>query len=84
VSPVGVTVSRGCAVCGADLSGRRPQTRTCSSACRQALYRHRLQQTVTGISSSSGPVYLTPALRDWLRLEIDRRQRRRIAEREAA
>lgn len=39
ISPQTVTPERRCRACDADLTGRRPQTTTCSSACRQAASR---------------------------------------------
>lgn len=65
----GVTVSRGCSGCGAPLAGRRSHAAYCSNACRQKAYRRR---------QAPESVTLTPALRAWLRAEIDRRTRERL------
>jgi predicted nucleic acid-binding Zn ribbon protein len=79
VSVPPVTVSQKfCAACGGSLEGRRRQTKTCSDACRQTLHRSRTRETVTP-APTAGLASLTAELRRWLRAEIDRRTRERLA-----
>jgi hypothetical protein len=70
-----VTVSRRCEGCGSSLDDRRSQAKTCSSACRQRVYRARRARRV-GIPAGTE---LTAELRVRLRVEIDRRRREEIA-----
>jgi hypothetical protein len=69
-------VTRSCAACGGPLTCHRSHAVYCSNACRQRAYRSR-QETRRPES-----VTLTASLRAWLRAEIDRRTRARLAERE--
>jgi hypothetical protein len=82
----GVTLSRArCAGCGALLTGRRRQARTCSHACRQRAYRARVRERVTvSLPVASGRLRLTCELREALRLEVDRRRRTLMAENDRA
>jgi hypothetical protein len=68
-----VTVSRSCAACGGPLTCHRSHAVYCSNACRQRAYRSR-QET-----RRPEGVALTASLRAWLRAEIDRRTRARLA-----
>lgn len=78
----GVTLSLAqCAACGALLTGRRRQTRTCSAACRQPLFRMCSRKRVTvSPSVETQPPRLSFELRQALRAEIDRRHRAALAE----
>jgi hypothetical protein len=71
-----VTVSPArCEACGAPLFGRRRQTRTCNSACRQRAYRRRHSETVT---RPPRPVF---SAREWALLR-DRVARAKVAREE--
>jgi hypothetical protein len=77
-----VTLSRLCEGCGAPLDDRRPQARTCSSACRKRVSRLQKCDTPRRQNGNGGRVHLDAALREWLRAEVDRRRRERIESRE--
>ena len=74
-----VTVSRCCAGCGGPLDGRRPQTQTCSPACRQRVSRLRRKRDSARAESSIEGILLDAASRTWLRAEVDRHRRRQLA-----
>jgi predicted nucleic acid-binding Zn ribbon protein len=75
--------SRTCEVCGAPIERRRPQTRTCSSACRQKSYRVRLRAPAVTVSASETGLLrprVTAELREALKSEVDRRRRIALVE----
>jgi len=73
-----VTVSRRCEGCGSPLDGRRRQTRTCSNACRNRVWRRRgNRHAIAGTNVER--VLLDAASRAWLRAEVDRRRREQLA-----
>jgi hypothetical protein len=76
---VTVTVSRCCEGCGGPLYGRRPQTQTCSPACRQRVSRLRRKCDKSTAAPSVERVLLDAASRAWLRAEVDRRRRAQLA-----
>jgi hypothetical protein len=76
---VTVTVSRCCEGCGGPLDGRRPQAQTCSPACRQRVSRLRRKRDNARAAPRVERVLLDAASRAWLRTEVDRCRRKRLA-----